>query len=304
MSLITGIYRSFTKTHLAPGKSGLEEELRTRLIVSRMYARSYSWVRQQPNLFSEVHNYAMFLGHARSGGSLAGALLDAHFNTIIADEVDVFQYVDAGFTRDQIFHILLERSQRQAKKGRVKAGRDGKMYSYQVPGAWQGCYERLSVIGHSKAGISTRRIGKDPGVLERLQKLLGNIQLKLILILRNPYDTISTKKIRTGVELESGMTEYFANCAAMHEIQDLIPSENLLVMRHEDLLRIPGTHLRQMCALLEIPATEEYLEACSSILYASPAASRTKVKWSPEMIHKVELQIEHYPFLQGYSYES
>lgn len=278
--------------------------MRTKLIVSRMYARSYNWARQQPNLFSEVHNYAMFLGHARSGGSLAGALLDAHFNTIVADEVDVFQYVDAGFTRQQIFHILLERSQRQAKKGRVKAGRDGKTYSYQVPGGWQGRYALLTVIGHSKAGISTRRIGRDPGVLERFQKLLGNIQLKLILILRNPYDTISTKNIRTGVALESGMTEYFANCAAMHEMQDLIPPENLLVMRHEDLLSNPDTHLRQMCALLEISAPDDYLRACSNILYASPASSRTKVKWSPEMIHKVETQIERFPFLQGYSYES
>ena len=304
MSLITGIYRSFVKTRLAPGKSGWGEELRTRLIMSRMYARSYSWVRQQPNLFPEVRNYAMFLGHARSGGSLAGALLDAHFNAIVADEVDVFQYVDAGFTRQQIFHILLERSQRQAKKGRVKAGRGGKMYSYQVPGAWQGCYERLFVIGHSKAGISTQRIGSDPGVLERLQKILGSIQLKLILILRNPYDTISTMNIRAGRELESGLTQYFANCATMHEMQDLIPPENLLVMRHEDLLRNPDTHLRQLCALLELPAAEEYMQACSSILYTSPAASRTKIAWSPEMIHKVEAQIERYPFLKGYSYES
>lgn len=302
--MIRGICKSFFKTRLAPGKSGVEEELRTRLIVARMYARSYNWVRQQPDLFPEVRNYAMFLGHARSGGSLAGALLDAHFNAIIADEVDVFQYVDAGFTRDQIFHILLERSQRQAKKGRVKAGRDGKTYSYQVPGAWQGCYERLFVIGHSKAGISTRRIGRDPGVLERWQKMLGDIRLRLILILRNPYDTISTMNIRTGQELESGMTQYFANCATMHDLQDLIPPENLLVMRHEDLLSSPDLHLRQMCALLQIPAADDYMQACSGILFTSPAASRTKVKWSPEMIQKVKAEIEKFPFLKGYSYES
>lgn len=304
MSLIRGISNSLMKTSPAPGKQGLEAELRTRLIVARMYARSYQWARQQPDLFSEVRTYAMFLGHARGGGSLVGALLDAHPNTIIADEVDAFQYVDAGFTREQIFHILLERSQRQAKKGRVKAGRDGKTYSYHVPGAWQGCYEQLLVMGHSKAGISTQRIGSDPRVLERLQKLLGNIRLSLVLSLRNPYDTISTMNIRSGRELESGMAQYFANCAAMQKVQDLIPPENLLVMRHEDLLSNPDVHLRQMCSFLEIAAGEQYMQACSSILYSSPAASRTKVKWEPGMIQKVEREIEKFPFLEGYSYES
>ena len=129
MSLIGRMYQAFIKTSAPPAKKGLEVDLRTRLSVARMYARSYEWARTQAGLFGEVRDYVMFLGHARSGGTLAGALLDAHPNAIIGDEVDVIQYVNAGFERDQIFHILLERSQRQAKKGHVKAGRDQKQYS-------------------------------------------------------------------------------------------------------------------------------------------------------------------------------
>jgi len=114
MSMIGKIYQAFIKTSPGPTKHGVESELRTRLSVARMYVRSNEWAQKQPGLFTEVRNYVMFLGHARSGGSLAGALLDAHPNAIIADEVDVFQYVNAGFEREQIFHILLERSQRPA----------------------------------------------------------------------------------------------------------------------------------------------------------------------------------------------
>lgn len=304
MALIGKMYQAFIKTSSAPEKRGLEADLRTRLSVARMYARSHEWAQKQAGLFSEVRDYVMFLGHARSGGTLAGALLDAHPNAIIGDEVDVFQYVNAGFEREQIFHILLERSQRQAKKGHVKAGRDQKQYSYYVPNASQGSYERLLVIGNRKAGISTQRIGSDPHALERLQKLLGNIRLKFILSVRNPYDTISTMNIRSGRELESGVSQYFANCATMQEVRDIVSPENLLVMRHEDLLNGPDRHLRQMCHFLDIPAEANYLSACNAILFQSPAASRKKVKWETEMIQKVKAEIEKFSFLEGYSYES
>jgi hypothetical protein len=269
-----------------------------------MYLRSHEWAQKQTGLFGDVRNYVMFLGHARSGGSLAGALLDAHPNTIIADEVDVFQYVSAGFEREQIFHILLERSQRQAKKGHVKAGRDQKQYSYYVPGAWQGRYEQLLVIGNRKAGISTQRLGSDPRALENLQSMLKEIRLKLILSVRNPYDTISTMNIRSGRDLESGVDQYFANCATIRELKERVGPQNLLELRHEDLLHNPEAHLRQMCQFLELPAPESYLRACSAILFQSPAASRRKVAWSPELIQKVHAQIEQYSFLEGYSYES
>jgi hypothetical protein len=302
--MIGKIYQAFMKTSTAPSKHGLETQLRTRLSVARMYVRSNEWAQKQPGLFGDLRNYVMFLGHARSGGSLAGALLDAHPNAIIADEVDVFQYVNAGFEREQIFHILLERSQRQAEKGHVKAGRDQKQYSYHVPGAWQGRYEQLLVIGNRKAGISTQRLGSDPRALEHLQALLGNIRLKLILSVRNPYDTISTMNIRSGRDLESGVTQYFANCETIRGLKENVGSENLLALRHENLLRNPKEHIQQMCQFLELPAPENYLHACSAILFQSPAASRRKVAWSPEMIQKVHAQIEQYSFLEGYSYES
>jgi hypothetical protein len=298
------MYLAFIKTSAPPAKRGLDLDLRTRLSVARMYARSYEWARAQTGLFAEVRDYTMFLGHARSGGTLTGALLDAHPNAIIGDEVDVLQYVNAGFDREQIFHILLERSQRHANKGHVKAGRDQKQYSYYVPNAWQGRYERLLVIGNRKAGISTQRIGSDPQSLERLRKLLGNIRLKFILSVRNPYDTISTMSIRSGRELASGLSQYFANCATIQEVSDAVSEENLLVLRHEDLLNDPEGHLRQMCNFLDIPPVEEYLSACKAILFKSPATSRTKVKWETEMIQKVKAEIEKFSFLEGYSYES
>lgn len=52
---------------------------------------------------------------------IVGALLDAHPNAVIADEVDALQFVAKGFNRDQLVYILLFRAHKlQAKKGRQK----------------------------------------------------------------------------------------------------------------------------------------------------------------------------------------
>lgn len=301
---ISGIYSSLTRTDSRTANLSLVKQVRSKAHVVKSYIRSYRWAQQRTEHFHDVQNYCIFLGHARSGGSLLGGLLDAHPNAVIADEVDIFPYLEAGFEREQIFHILLERSQRQANKKHVKAGRDAKQYSYHVPGAWQGRYKQLLVIGNRKAGITTQHLGSDLRALERLHAMLEGICLKLIVSVRNPYDTISTMSIRSGRDLQSGLAQYFANCATIHELKNTVAPENLLELRHEELLHDPGSHLQQMCRFLDLPAPESYLSACSSILYQSPSASRKKVNWSPEMIKNVQAQIEKYSFLEGYSYES
>lgn len=301
---ISGIFSSLTRTDSRIAKQSLAEQVRLKAHVVKSYIRSYRWAHQKTENFRDLQHYCLFLGHARSGGTLLGALLDAHPNAVIADEVDIFPYIAAGFEREQVFHILLERSQRHATYGHVKAGRDEKQYSYYVPGAWQGRYEKLLVIGNRKAGITTQHLGSDPRGLESLQAMLGDICIKLIVSVRNPYDTISTMSIRSGRDLESWTARYFANSATIRQLRNTVAPENMLELRHEELLRDPGSHLQKMCRFLALPAPESYLRACSAILYRSPAASRQKVAWSPELIRKVQAQIKQYPFLEGYSYES
>ena len=303
--LIGGIYTSLVQANAEPARHGLEAQVRTKFSVARMFVRTYFQARKNTELFKDVHTYCLFVGHARSGSSLVGGLLDAHPSVIIADEVDVFQYVTAGFDRGQIFNILLERSQRQARKGKVKAGRDAKQYSYQVPGQWNGDFDKLTVIGNRKAGISSQRIGQDPKLVNRLLKVLKpGIRMKTILTVRNPYDTISTMNIRTGKALEPRIKQYFANCDAIVQLQQSLPPEDFLVLRHEDLLKQPEKHLLQICGCLNITAYPEYLRACSSVLFRSPAESRTKVDWPVDLVQAVKDRIAQYEFLHGYSFDS
>lgn len=301
MGFMAGVLKSFTGADALETDAG--DGLRNRLGMARRYVSTYYGSRKDDGLFKSVRTYCMFVGHARSGGSLAGALLDAHPNVILADEVDVLKYVQAGFTRAQIFHLLLARSQFQADKGKTKPGRDAVSYSYQVPGQWQGRFDHLHVIGDRKAGKSTQRLGRDPEVLESLKEVMGEVQVKIIHTVRNPYDTLSTMHLRSGRPIPNGIDLYFSNCAAIRRLQENIPAGDLFLLRHEEFLQDPAGCLQQLCAFLSIPADQDYVQSCASILYKKPAKSRQKVSWNPEWIQAVKTGIEEFEFLQGYTFE-
>jgi hypothetical protein len=277
---------------------------RESLSMTKRFMLSYYQALRDDRTFQTVKTYCMFVGHARSGGSILGALLDAHPQIVIGDEVDVLKHLPLGFSRDQIFHMILARSQRQARKGRTKGGRDGRMYSYFVPGQWQGQFSQLRVIGDSKAGISTQRIAHDPTLLDRLTKVMERLDFKVVHIVRNPFDTVSTMNIRAGRPIANGIERYFTNCSTILALRNRLPAGSMLSVQHEYFIDNPATCLTDLCRFLGVAPTPGYLDACTGILYQSPAKSRHKVTWSPELIDIVRRQIDRYDFLQGYSYDA
>ena len=276
--------------------------VRKRLSLIRRYLWSYYRTRGETCQFEGVDVYCVFVGHARSGGSIVGALLDAHPNAIISDEVDALQYIPVGFSREQIFQILVDRSQIQERKGRSKAGRGGKQYSYYVPGQWHGRAERLVAIGDSKAGFSTQRLGRDPGLVKALEKIVHPAQVRIVHIVRNPYDTVSTMNLRSGRPLPNGIERYFENCQALDWLWRNLGPTQLHLVKHEELVADPHSALRSLCGFLGLEAPASYLDACASILYESPKHSRERVKWEPELIDEVSARIQKYPFLEGYTF--
>jgi hypothetical protein len=303
MEFLHGIWRSITFSDALPLRSGFRGELQNRFGMAQRYVSSFYGRSQDNGALKSIRSYCMFVGHARSGGSLVGALLDAHPNIILADEVDALKYVSAGFTREQIYHLLLDRSQYQATRGKTKAGRDAQKYSYQVPGQWQGRFDRLLVIGDRKAGKSTQRLGQDPGLLDALRKTMGKDQVKLVHVIRNPYDTLSTMHLRSGREIDNGIELYFSNCAAIQHLREKISTADMFTLRHEDFLECPERYLQQICEFLSISADADYIESCARILYKSPAKTRQKVAWGPESIQAVKSRIDEFEFLQGYRFE-
>lgn len=253
--------------------------------------------------FKTIENYCIFIGYQRSGSSLIGALLDAHSNAAIAHELNVMQYFRAKFNKNQIYYLLQKNSAEYAEQGRNWSG-----YSYQVPNQWQGKFTEIKIIGDKKAALSAIELSKHPELLEQIKKTV-KIPIKVIHIMRNPYDNIATmyqKKDRrrtNALDFRQTIDYYFDLCDDINKIKQLVSAENMFDIRQEDVIKNPQENLKELCDFLNLEASETYLQDCASIIFKSPRKTRETIEWKPEDIQLVAEKISRYDFLQGYSFE-
>lgn len=274
-----------------------------KLNLAKNYLGSLYDSERNPPLFRDVKTFCLFIGHNKSGTSMIGGLLDAHPNVILSDEADALQYISADFRRDQIYHILLTRSRREAMKGRVTARRLTP-YSYWVPDQWQGRYEKLQVIGDGTAGSSTQRFAREPDLLRRVKNVMAGVDVKLIQVIRNPYDPIAVTIVRGKQSFENAIEKYFARCKMLAALRKQLNDRNLLAVRYEDFVRHAEMNLTQVCGFLGIETSAEYLQACTRILHKEPDQNRHLVQWDAKSIDVVKSKMEQFDFLQGYSFEN
>jgi hypothetical protein len=271
------------------------------LASSRLYLASMSLGSDGRALFGDLKTYCVFLGYPRSGHSLIGALLDAHPEVIIAQELDVLRYVAAGFSQQEIYHLLLENS-RAAKAG----GRMWGEYSYDVPNQWQGRFRTLRVIGDKKGGGSLRRLHAEPELLGRLRRTI-DLDIKFVHVVRNPYDNISTMarhREARDLSLASCIDSYFARCQTFAAVRRQIADTDILELKYESFVADPTARLEELCRFLGVAADAEYLSDCAGIVYESLHKSRYKVPWTDEGVDVVRKRMSEFPFLGEYSYES
>ena len=105
-------------------------------------------------LYDAVETFVMFIGYPRSSHSLVGSILDAHPEIIIPHEYHIVRqwniYRDdalrnSGMQKYLLFYNLHSLSTWQASFGnraRKPVFLDDGIYSYNVPGAWQGSFNR------------------------------------------------------------------------------------------------------------------------------------------------------------------
>jgi Sulfotransferase family len=291
-------FRRFTRR--GPGHAILRSRAFGRVDTLRRQALALSAVRRAPGRFAHVRTFCFFVGHNKSGTSLLGGLLDAHHAIVLADELDVLRYVDAGFTREQIFHVVERGSRSEARKGRVTARRL-QPYSYRVPGQWQGDTLVPLAVGDSTSGASTRRLGARPDLTGRIRALMPGVDLRLIHVIRNPFDPISLMMVRSGRSFTNAIEHYFAACEALANIRR---SEGaaLLPIRYEDFVREPRAGLSLLCAFLGVDPDRDYVDACASIVRPQPDRGRELVPWTRSLIDDVERRLARFDFLQGYVY--
>ncbi|MGE5073594.1 MAG: sulfotransferase [Anaerolineae bacterium] len=277
------------------------ELLRAAVLVKNYVASSFACM-AYPDAFKDVKACCMFVGHMKSGGSMIGALLDAHPNAIIADEVDAPHLLSAGFSRDRLFHVLLHASKRELQKGRVTARRLH-AYSWLVPGQWQGRYSSLHVIGTSATGTTTQQIGSSRALLGKIRDRLEGIALRLIHVIRNPYDPIALSMIRGQRSFESASARYFQTCELLQNLGRSLAHSEMLRVRYEDFVGSPAVTLAGVGRYLGLDAAPDYLSACAGIIHPLPEQSRRLVEWQPAWVDSVRERMQQYDFLAGYAFE-
>ncbi len=277
-------------------KARLSKRLLANRGVPYIYAKSFVGGLTSSADFKDVAKYCMFIGHPRSGHSLVGSLLDAHPDAVIAHELDALRYVRAGFTRSQLLWMILDRSRRFTESGRDWTG-----YNYEVEGQWQGRFRTLKVIGDKKGGVSAMRLTARPELLQQLADRV-RLPIKLVRVLRNPFDNIATISRKDRMSVDDAIDFYFDLHDTNNRVRDDDP-ERVHTFRHEDLLKDPHAKITGMCHFVDLEPETDYLDACANLLFDSPNRARDKVEWSPAQRSRVEAEIAKRPLLREYTFD-
>jgi hypothetical protein len=260
------------------------------------------------NLYKDLETYLMFIGYPRSGHTLLGSVLDAHPDMVIAHELDALYYFKARYHAHQVYRLILENERKFTAEGRQWMG-----YDYNVPGQWQGRYRKLKVIGDKSGGRSSRRMKrpKGPNHLQKVIRTTGK-KIKIIHMVRNPYDNISTMTTRSAERmpglldralLDTQIRAYFRLAETNQKIIEL-GIHDIYTIYQESFITNTQQELKKILDWLNLPATPDYLKACDEAVWSDPKRRRFSFPlWNEDTIKVVQERMSLIPFLHNYSFE-
>lgn len=239
--------------------------------------------------------FVCFVGHSRSGHSLVGSLLDAHPDAVIAHELHAMKHLAAGHG-----FVAVARALRQNARIFHLLGRRYTGYDYVVPGQHQGHARRLTVLGDKKGGGTARLFHRDPAAAERAEAAVP-VPVTYVNVVRNPYDNIATKSLRTGQSVEAAARRFLDNARAIDALKARADSR-VIDVHLDSLLASPDAVLAHLIDRLglERPA-EDYFTSCRELLFASPRRTRDRVAWAPGLVQSVDRELAPVPWLAGYA---
>ncbi len=247
--------------------------------------------------FDRVRNFCLFIGYPRSGHSLVGAMLNAHRHAVISHELDASKLILAGCTRDELYARILSR----AAWFNLRGNRSN--YRYQIPNRWQGRFDSLRLIGDKRGGTAALSVAEHPDLLVRLRALVG-VPVRLVHVVRNPYDNIAAIARWHRLSLDESIAFYFSHFQATGNLDALSDPAHVLTIHHEELVRAPETTLVNLCAFLGLTHDAQYLAECSSVVFARPTQPRRRTEWMPAQLAEVERRARQFPFLAQYRFDA
>lgn len=248
--------------------------------------------------FAQLERFCLFVGYPRSGHSLVGSLIDAHRHAVIAHELDALRYVQFGFSRAQLFWLILDNSRRFTQQGRQWTG-----YSYAVPSQWQGRALCLKVIGDKRGGDTSRRLARNFTLLSKLQGRV-KIPVKVIHVVRNPLDNIAAMVNRGDAPtLSHALRQYDLMSSLSAKVREAVGELNFMTIWLDDLVSAPEETLTRLCDFLGLDAPRDYLDDCAALVFKQPQQARQRTIWQPHHLAQVLSLTHRYDFLTRYAQE-
>ena len=286
----------------------------------------FQWTPLNSSSIESVKTFLFFIGWPRSCHSIIGSMLDAHPEAIVAHEFFLFQQLKRDMRlkdRKTLYNMLYQNSFKTAHGGWRSSKMQQKGYSLEIDGAWQGRCSKLQVIGDKTAGDSTRMYSHRPIQFRRFYRQLKNtvqVPVRVLHIVRNPYDMIATISLYRGSEVKemkvnASLTNRYSNHRVLKEATDyvlqqskaiasMIPDAhiNRLEVHCEDLIQEPKKTMMGICQFLNLTCSPEYLGMCEEKTFTSISMSRYLVEWTEDLLLRVAKQINKYSFFKRYSF--
>ena len=274
-----------------------------------------------------IKTFVFFVGHGSSGHSIVGSLLDSHPHMVISHEFALFQKLSTGSlapTKSAIFNALWNYDRRNSQWFEVNSV---KGYTLMVDGLYEGKYvDHIDVIGDKRGDLTTRLFIDHPSNWLKVYRILLslNVTLKVIHVIRNPYDNIAStvflsdkakystfKNIKRSNEtytFNSNYTaklieKYFQNHQTIVSVKEKY-NLDIIEVHGRDLISDPKGTLLRICDQLGVTCSDKYLEVCSNKIFKTESRTRHLLKWTEEQLELIEQNIEKYSCLKGYTFDS
>jgi hypothetical protein len=263
---------------------------------SALYLSS-AWRSWRGPPLDDVEAFCIFIGYARSGHSLIGSILNAHPEVVISHELDAVRFVEKGFSRDQLFALILERDRVFGTMDRTWSG-----YDYNVAGQFQGRFERLRVIGDKRGRTTALELGRRPELVERLRAKVG-VPLRAVHITRNPFDNIAAESVRRKISLGAATEWFEQSCRGVAAARPRLAPGELIDLAHEKFSEDPTRSIIELCAFFGVEAYPSFVGDAASIVWPGTRKRRDAVSWSAEERGAVEALIDRYDFLHQNTFD-
>jgi len=275
------------------------------------------------SVINGVRHFVFFLGHPRSGHSIVASLLDAHPHIVLAHEADVFTKVSSGKIppkKSAIFNAIWQSTVQSTERGARARALQTKGYSLLVEGLYEGKYvDNIYVIGDKKAGTTTLMLYRDATVWSKVLNVLRSVSsVKVIHVIRNPYDNIATEILYAGhskselLDIKKNnktigvhpssllrfIKKFFTLYDAIENAKRTFDLD-MIDVHSEEFIANPRATLLNLCSFLDVNCSDDYIDTCNKKVYKTESKTRYLVNWTDESLDKIQEQIKKYGNLHG-----